>query len=94
MLNSNPTCFKSKLNNFLIYLIVSVLFLSGCDIQKEHHANISEDIVSPIQQASLRKNVFAAVSDEAMYYQIEGGKLFALDKKGNNIQIGTMNFCG
>ena len=27
-----------------------------------------------------------------MYYQIEGGKLFALDKKGNNNQIGTMNF--
>ena len=27
-----------------------------------------------------------------MYYQIEGGKLFALDQKGNNIQIGTMNF--
>ena len=27
-----------------------------------------------------------------MYYQIKGGKLFALDKKGNNIQIGTMNF--
>lgn len=92
MMNSNPTCFKSKLNNFLIYLIVSVLFLSGCDIQKEYHANISEDIVSPIKQASFCTNVFAAVSDEAMYYQIEGGKLFALDKKGNNIQIGTMNF--
>ena len=92
MLNYNPSWFKSKLNNFLIYLIVSVLFLSGCDIQKEHHANISEDIVSPIQQASFCTNVFAAVSDEAMYYQIEGGKLFALDKKGNNIQIGTMNF--
>ena len=83
---------KNTLNNFLIYLVVSVLFLSGCDIQKEHYANISEDIVSPIQQASFCRNVFAAVSDEAMYYQIEGGKLFALDKKGNNIQIGTMNF--
>lgn len=82
MLNYNPSWFNSKLNNFLIYLIVSVLFLSGCDIQKEDHANISEDIVSPIQQASLCKNVFAAVSDEAMYYQIKGGKLFALDKKG------------
>lgn len=92
MLNYNPSWFKCKLYNFLIYLIVSVLFLSGCDIQKEHHANISEDIVSPFQQASFCKNVFAAVSDEAMYYQIEGGKLFALDKKGNNIQIGTMNF--
>lgn len=92
MLNYNPSWFKCKLYNFLIYLIVSVLFLSGCDIQKEHHANISEDIVSPIQQASFCTNVFAAVSDEAMYYQIEGGKLFALDKKGNNIQIGTMNF--
>lgn len=46
----------------------------------------------PIQQASFCTNVFAAVSDEAIYYQIEGGKLFALDKKGNNIQIGTMNF--
>lgn len=92
MLNYNPSWFKCKLYNFLIYLIVSVLFLSGCDMQKEHHANISEDIVSPIQQASFCTNVFAAVSDEAMYYQIEGGKLFALDKKGNNIQIGTMNF--
>lgn len=92
MLNYDPSWFKCKLYNFLIYLIVSVLFLSGCDIQKEHHANISEDIVSPFQQASFCKNVFAAVSDEAMYYQIEGGKLFALDKKGNNIQIGTMNF--
>ena len=92
MLNYNPSWFKCKLYNFLIYLIVSVLFLSGCDIQKEHHANISEDIVSPIQQASFCTNVFAAVSDEAIYYQIEGGKLFALDKKGNNIQIGTMNF--
>lgn len=92
MMNYNPSWFKCKLYNFLIYLIVSVLFLSGCDIQKEHHANISEDIVSPFQQASFCKNVFAAVSDEAMYYQIEGGKLFALDKKGNNIQIGTMNF--
>lgn len=92
MLNYNPSWFKCKLYNFLIYLIASALFLSGCDIQKEHHANISEDIVSPIQQASFCRNVFAAVSDEAMYYQIEGGKLFALDKKGNNIQIGTMNF--
>lgn len=92
MLNYNPSWFKCKLYNFLIYLIVSVLFLSGCDMQKEHHANISEDIVSPIQQASFCTNIFAAVSDEAMYYQIEGGKLFALDKKGNNIQIGTMNF--
>ena len=92
MLNYNPSWFKCKLYNFLIYLIASALFLSGCDIQKEHHANISEDIVSPIQQASFCTNVFAAVSDEAMYYQIKGGKLFALDKKGNNIQIGTMNF--
>ena len=92
MLNFNPSWFKCKLYNFLIYLIASALFLSGCDIQKEHHANISEDIVSPIQQASFCTNVFAAVSDEAIYYQIEGGKLFALDKKGNNIQIGTMNF--
>lgn len=92
MLNYNPSWFKCKLYNFLIYLIASALFLSGCDIQKEHHANISEDIVSPFQQASFCKNVFAAVSDEAMYYQIKGGKLFALDKKGNNIQIGTMNF--
>ena len=92
MLNYNPSWFKCKLYNFLIYLIASALFLSGCDIQKKHHANISEDIVSPIQQASFCTNVFAAVSDEAMYYQIEGGKLFALDKKGNNIQIGTMNF--
>ncbi|MEE1399862.1 MAG: hypothetical protein UF329_05580 [Bulleidia sp.] len=92
MLNYNPSWFKCKLYNFLIYLIASALFLSGCDIQKEHHANISEDIVSPIQQASFCTNIFAAVSDEAMYYQIEGGKLFALDKKGNNIQIGTMNF--
>ncbi|MCI7725044.1 MAG: hypothetical protein PUI03_08580 [Erysipelotrichaceae bacterium] len=47
MLNYNPSWFKSKLNNYLIHLIVSALFLSGCDIQKEHHANISEDIVSP-----------------------------------------------
>ena len=92
MLNYNPSWFKCKLYNFLIYLIASALFLSGCDIQKEHHANISEDIVSPIQQASFCTNIFAAVSDEAMYYQIKGGKLFALDKKGNNIQIGTMNF--
>ena len=92
MLNYNPSWFKCKLYNFLIYLIASAFFLSGCDIQKEHHANISEDIVSPIQQASFCTNVFAAVSDEAMYYQIKGGKLFALDKKGNNIQIGTMNF--
>ena len=92
MLNYNPSWFKCKLYNFLICLIVSVLFLSGCDMQKEHHANISEDIVSPIQQSSFSTNIFAAVSDEAMYYQIEGGKLFALDKKGNNIQIGTMNF--
>lgn len=92
MLNYNPSWFKCKLYNFLIYLIASALFLFGCDIQKEHHANISEDIVSPIQQASFCTNVFAAVSDEAMYYQIKGGKLFALDKKGNNIQIGTMNF--
>lgn len=92
MLNYNPSWFKCKLYNFLIYLIASALFLSGCDIQKEHHANISEDIVSPIQQASFCTNMFAAVSDEAMYYQIKGGKLFALDKKGNNIQIGTMNF--
>ncbi len=92
MLNYNPSWFKCKLYNFLIYLVASALFLSGCDIQKEHHANISEDIVSPIQQASFCTNVFAAVSDEAIYYQIEGGKLFALDKKGNNIQIGTMNF--
>lgn len=92
MLNYNPSWFKCKLYNFLIYLIASAFFLSGCDIQKEHHANISEDIVSPIQQASFCTNVFAAVSDEAIYYQIEGGKLFALDKKGNNIQIGTMNF--
>lgn len=92
MLNYNPSWFKCKLYNFLIYLIASAFFLSGCDIQKEHHANISEDIVSPIQQASFCTNVFAAVSDEAMYYQIEGGKLFALDKKGNYIQIGTMNF--
>ena len=92
MLNYNPSWFKCKLYNFLIYLIASAFFLFGCDIQKEHHANISEDIVSPIQQASFCTNVFAAVSDEAMYYQIKGGKLFALDKKGNNIQIGTMNF--
>ena len=92
MLNYNPSWFKCKLYNFLIYLIASALFLFGCDIQKEHHANISEDIVSPIQQASFCTNVFAAVSDEAMYYQIKGGKLFALDKKGSNIQIGTMNF--
>ena len=92
MLNYNPSWFKCKLYNFLIYLIASAFFLSGCDIQKEHHANISEDIVSPIQQASFCTNIFAAVSDEAMYYQIKGGKLFALDKKGNNIQIGTMNF--
>ena len=92
MLNYNPSWFKCKLYNFLICLIVSVLFLSGCDMQKEHHANISEDIVSPIQQSSFSTNIFAAVSDEAMYYQIKGGKLFALDKKGNNIQIGTMNF--
>ena len=68
MLNYNPSWFKSKLNNYLIHLIVSALFLSGCDIQKEHHANISEDIVSPIQQASFCTNVFAAVSDEAIYY--------------------------
>ena len=46
---------KNTLNNFLIYLVASVLFLSGCDIQKEHHANISEDIVSPIQQASFAR---------------------------------------
>ena len=92
MLNYNPSWFKCKLYNFLIYLIASAHFLSGCDIQKEHHANISEDIVSPIQQASFCTNIFAAVSDEAMYYQIEGGKLFALDQKGNNIQIGTVNF--
>lgn len=85
MLNYNPSRFKNTLNNFLIYLVASVLFLSGCDIQKEHRANISEDIVSPFQQASFCNNVFAAVSDEAIYYQIEGGKLFALDKKGNNI---------
>ena len=90
MLNYNPSWFKCKLYNFLIYLIASALFLSGCDIQKEHHANISEDIVSPIQQASFCTNIFAAVSDEAMYYQIKGGKLFALDKKGNNIQIGSI----
>ena len=84
--------YKNAVNNLLTYLLASVLFLSSCDTQKKHHTNISEDAVSPIQQASFCTNVFATVSEDAMYYQIEGGKLFALDRKGNNIQIGTMNF--
>lgn len=84
---------RNTFHSVSICLIGCVLMLfTGCSRKVMHHANISEDIVSPIQQASFCTNVFAAVSDEAMYYQIEGGKLFALDKKGNNIQIGTMNF--
>lgn len=67
-----------------------LLSLSGC--QNKSSITISDDKVLPIQQASFCTNIFVGVSDDALYYQLLGGKLFALDTQGNNMQIGSMNF--
>ncbi len=81
--------------NYRKLLFVVLIVTSACTTtisSSNKNSLLKEDEVIPLSQASYMTNLYTTFSEDAFYYLTSGGVLFAYDKNGSNIEIGSVNF--
>ena len=79
----------------VLLIIFTLLVSSSCESTKsfsKNLLNLNEDSISPMAQSSYMTNLFTTFSEDSFYYLSNGGVLFAYDKDGTNLEIGSVNY--
>ena len=79
----------------VLLIIFTLLVSSSCESTKsfsKNLLNLNEDLISPMAQSSYMTNLFTTFSEDSFYYLSNGGVLFAYDKDGTNLEIGSVNY--